>query len=179
MGRRRLKIVASPKQYPTPDVPFDAFHGYWKDDLRKIAHSHSWRLRKSSYGDDIIKEAEAEVYFAFWTAYLHWRPDLGEFGKLFWTIWLNRLHTVARSTTAAKRTGELISYSTSAEWAETLAVAEEVPDLPIYGIHQYEELVIKMLAEGYRPSDVREVVGRKAYNEVVTLWRGAYLREHH
>lgn len=175
MPKRRFRIVPSPKQHPTPDISFEQFYSYWRDDLHRIATKDAWRFRKADTSEQ-RNEAEAEVYFAFWSAYLHWSPRKGDFGKMFWSIYLNRLHTHARRSLTSKRTGELVSYSSSESMAESFAAPEEEHgvDLPLFGVHPYERQVITMLSQGYRPTDVCEVVGKKTYYEVLALWKAEY-----
>lgn len=176
MKRRRLKLVASPKQYPKDDEPFDSFYLHWKDDLHRIARSQSWRFRGSA-SNEHVQEAESEVHFAFWTAYLYWKPTDGPFGKLFWTVWLNRLHTHGRYNLRSKRAGTTVSYSTDESLADVLLPLIEdshASDLPVYGVHDEEVTVISMLSCGYRATDVWDVVGKRTYYEVLDLWRAEH-----
>lgn len=177
-GRRKFRIVKSPKQHPDPDVTFEEFYAYWRDDLHRIATKDAWRFRSTDSSEQ-RNEAEAEVYFAFWSAYLYWSPLKGDFGKLFWSIYLNRLHTHARKSLTYKRTAELVSYSSAEGMAESFAAPEEqsYEHLPLFGCHPNERQVIVMLSEGYRPTDVWEVVGKKTYYEVMKTWKMHYSEE--
>ena len=177
---RKFRIVTNPKQYPDMFDTFEEFYALWAADLVKIAYSDAWKFRATD--SDGMGECMAELHSSFWQAYMHWRPAMGQFGKFFWSIWLNRLSSINRHNSAEKRRGQVVELTESTEddfsgWHPSLGQEEwQIIHLPLFKCHPMEQPVITMLAQGFRPTDVEALVGRSMYRQVTRRWKAAYLQ---
>lgn len=176
----KFRIVKSKKQYPDPAQTFDQFYSMWADDLHRIAFKEAWKFRRADPSEE-LDECKAELHHSFWLAYLYWRPAAGDFGKFFWSIWLNRIATVVRHHSAAKRLGTTVELTESTEvvhsaWHPSMSMDEfQLLHLPLFQCHPMERPIITMLAQGFSPAEVKRSFGHRLYHEVIEVWKEHYI----
>jgi CubicO group peptidase (beta-lactamase class C family) len=153
---------------------FDDFYGLWRQDIERIAMAYRYRFT-SGWSGDPFTESYSAVNMIWWESVLHWKPTLGSFGVFFWSNWKNYMATVYRRNSARKRPEVVVTYE------DIALLTQEHIDPEYWGLlytdDPQEHLVIGMLAAGYRPKEVCDVVGRRTYYRITNEWKTHYMKE--
>lgn len=167
----------NPKLYPGLDEDYNDFYRRWEADLDRISYRYAYRFGLWRGVRD-VDECRSELNDAFWCAFLNWKPGVGiHFGLYFWVIWSNRLRMRARSLAAQKRQMQVVSlYGDNNELVHDPIDPMSMYEIPLFNIDPSEEEIITLLAQGYRPTELRQVFGRYHFDKVQKEWGFNFLK---